>query len=50
MSHDLLVQMAYLTTCFRHYDILAKTHSGMTTAMRFSRQNDVFSCASTTYY
>ena len=35
MSHDLLVQMAYLTTCFRHYDILAKTHSGMTTATGF---------------
>ena len=36
MSHDLLVQMAYFTTCFRHYDILLKTHSGMTTAIRFS--------------
>ena len=27
-------------TCFRHYDILAKTRSRMTTAVAFSRQND----------
>ena len=27
-------------TCFRHYDVLAKTPSKMTTAITFSRQND----------
>ena len=29
-----------MTTCFRHYDILAKTRSRMTTAIAFSRQNN----------
>ena len=32
-----------LITCSRHYDILAKTRSRMTTAITFSRQNDVAS-------
>ena len=27
-------------TCSRHYDILVKTRSKLTTAIRFSRQND----------
>ena len=31
--------------CSRHYDILAKTRSRMTTATTFSRQNDVGSRA-----
>ena len=31
----------YLITCFRHFDILAKTHSRVTTTTTFSRQNDV---------
>ena len=29
-----------MLTCFRHYDIFAKTCSRMTTAIKFSRQND----------
>ena len=32
----------------RHYDIFAKTRSGMTPATTFSRQNDTASRASTT--
>ena len=28
----------HLITCFRHYDILAKTRSRITTAITFSRQ------------
>ena len=32
-------------TCFRHHDILTTTRSRMTTAIRFSRQNDTGSCA-----
>ena len=35
-------------TCFRHHDILTTTRSRMTTAIRFSRQNDTGSCAHTT--
>ena len=35
---------------FSHHDILAKTRSRLTTATMFSRQNDVGSCACTTYY
>ena len=35
----------HLITCFRHYNILAKTR-GRTTAMKFSRQNDAVSRAS----
>ena len=38
-----------LITCFRQYDILAKTHSRMTTAITFSREN-AGSCASNTQY
>ena len=34
----------------RHYDILAKTRSKMTTTITFSRQNDAGSRAITTYY
>ena len=34
----------------RHYDIFAKTRSGITPATTFSRQNDAASRASTTYY
>ena len=38
-------------TCSRHFDILAKTRSRMTTATTFSRQNDAAgSRASTTLY
>ena len=37
-------------TGFRHYDILAKTRSRMTTAITSSRQNDAATRASTTYY
>ena len=40
----------YLITRFRHYDILTKTRSRMTTATKFSRQNDAGSRARTTYY
>ena len=40
----------HLITCSRHYDILAKTRSKMTTAITFSRQNDAGSRASNTYY
>ena len=29
-----------MITCFRHYDILAKTRTRMTTAIAFSRQNN----------
>ena len=29
-----------MITCFRHYVLLAKTRSGMTTAITFFRQND----------
>ena len=36
----------FLITCFRHFDILAKTRCRMTTATTFSRQNG--SRASTT--
>ena len=28
--------------CFRHYDILAKTRSGMPRAISFTRRNDTF--------
>ena len=35
-------------TCFRHYDIRAKTRSRMTTAIGFSRQNDASWPARTT--
>ena len=35
--------------CSRHYDILAKTRSRMTTATTFSRQNDVGSRARAHY-
>ena len=38
----------HLTTCFRHYDILAKSRSRMTMANTFSRQNDAGSRANTT--
>ena len=38
-----------MITCFRHYDILAKTGSRMTMAIIFSRQNDAGSHARTTY-
>ena len=34
----------------RHYDILTKTRSRMTTTITFSRQNDAASRANTTYY
>jgi len=37
-------------TCSRHCDILTKTRSRMTTAVTFSRQNDVGSLKSTTQY
>ena len=37
-------------TCFRHYDILAKTRGRMTMAITFSRQNGVGSRAGTTQY
>ena len=37
-------------TCFRHYDILAKTRSRVTTATTFSRQNDAGSRLSNTQY
>ena len=37
-------------TCFRPYDILAKTGSRMTTAITFSRQNDAGSRKSNTQY
>ena len=37
-------------TCFRHYDILAKTRSRMTTAIAFSCQNDDGSHLSNTQY
>ena len=37
-------------TCFRPYDILAKTGSRMTTAITFSRQNDAGSRESNTQY
>ena len=37
-------------TCFRHYDILPKPRSRMTTAITFSRQDDAGSRASTTKY
>ena len=36
-------------TCFRHFNILAKTRSRVTTATSFSRQNDAGSRASTIY-
>ena len=35
----------HLTTCFRHYDILAKSRSRMTMAITFTRQNDAGSRA-----
>ena len=37
-----------LITCFRYFDILAKTRSRMTTATTFSRQNDAGPRSSTT--
>ena len=37
-------------TGFRHFDILPKTRSRVTTATTFSRQNDAASSASTTWY
>ena len=37
-------------TCCRHYDILAKTRSILTTAIAFSRQNDAGSLVSNTQY
>ena len=37
-------------TCSRHYDILAKTRSRMTTAITFSRQNDAGSRVTNTQY
>ena len=37
-------------TCCRHYDILAKTRSRLTTAIAFSRQNDAGSLVSNTQY
>ena len=40
----------HLTTCFRHYDILAKTRSRMTMANTFTRQIDTASRAHTTSY
>ena len=39
-----------MITCSRHYDILAKTRSRMTTAITFSRQNDAGSRVSNTQY
>ena len=39
--------LSYLITCFRHHDFLAKTRSGMTTTIKFSRQNDDGSRVST---
>ena len=38
----------HLITCFRHLNILTKTHSRVMTATTFSHQNDTGSCASTT--
>ena len=35
-----MIKPLTLTTSFRHYDILAKTRSRMTTATTFSRQNE----------
>ena len=37
-------------TCFRYFDILAKTRSRVTTAVAFSRQNDAGSRVSNTQY
>ena len=39
-----------MITCFRQYDILAKTRNRMTTAITFSRQNEAISRACTTKY
>ena len=41
-------QKDHLTTCFRHYDILAKSRSRMTMANTFTRQIDAASRAHTT--
>ena len=40
----------HLITCSPQNDILAKTRSGMTTVIKFSRQNDAGSRACTTWY
>ena len=45
-----MTKLLNLTTSFRHYDILAKIRSGMTTAITFSRQNDAGSRVSNTQY
>ena len=52
-NHKMIKLFKHLITCFRHYDILAKTcktSSRMTTAIAFCRQNDAGSRARTTWY
>ena len=44
-----MLKLLKFDNLFRHYDILAKTRSRMTTAITFSRQNDEGSRTSTTY-
>ena len=40
------IDITYVSrTCFRHYAVLTKTRSKMTTAISFSRQNDTGSLA-----
>ena len=45
-----MINFFLLISCFRQYDILAKTRSGMTKAIIFFRLNDAGSRASNTYY
>ena len=50
-NHKMIKLFKHLITCFRHYDILAKTcktSSRMTTAIAFCRQNDAGSRERTT--
>ena len=44
------IELPHLITCSRHYDILAKTRSRMTSAITFSRKNDAGSRVSNTRY
>ena len=45
-----MINVLHLITFSRHYDILAKSRSRMTTATTFSRQNDAGSRMSNTQY
>ena len=45
-----MIKVVTFLSCFRHYDVFAKTLSKMATAITFSRQNDAGSSARSAQY